>query len=60
MIAKRYTVDEAMAETDSKSPSEALRKLKASTSKRYNYIPHVGAKQRAKEARKAAKKAAVA
>lgn len=44
---KRYTLDEAMTETKSTSPREALEKLKA-TDKRYSYLPHQGAKERAK------------
>ncbi len=52
----KMTVDEAMAKTGTTSPSEALRAHKAAIgakrARRTGYLPHVGAKQRAKALRK--------
>jgi len=56
-LPERMSVDEAMAATGAHSPSEALRKAKRHNS-RYGYLPHCGAKQRAKEAARQAKAAA--
>lgn len=44
---ERMSIDRAMEATGSKSPSEALRKAKQKNAN-YGYLPHVGAKQRAK------------
>lgn len=51
------SVEEAMAATMTDSPRAALEKLKDSgqMSTRATYLPHQGAKQRAKEARRQAK-----
>lgn len=48
------TVEEAMAATGTDSPSEALRQIKSRTPDAV-YLPHTGAKQRAKELKRAAK-----
>lgn len=50
------TVEDAMKATDSTSPREALKKLKTkgTMSARGTYMPHTGAKQKAKAARRAA------
>ena len=54
---ERMSVNDAMALTGTQAPSAALKKLKQ-TNSRYGYLPHVGAKQRAKEERRQAKAAA--
>lgn len=50
-FGNRMSVDKAMQITNSDSPSEALHKLKRENA-RYNYLPHIGAKQKAKALRR--------
>jgi hypothetical protein len=51
------TIEDAMRETGTTTPRAALEKMNEG-GKRHVYLPHVGAKQRAKEARRQAKAAA--
>jgi len=56
---ERMSIQEAMARTGTTTPKAALDALKKENS-RYRYLPHVGNRQREKEARRQAKAAAKA
>lgn len=47
-ISSRMTVAEAMANTGTSTPKQALKALNERGGKRYVYMPHTGAKERAK------------
>lgn len=47
------TVEEAMERTGTNCPSAARKRMQESSSKRISYMPHAGAKQRAKALKRA-------
>lgn len=54
-LKNRMTVEQAMAQTGTSTPRQALHALRAQGLKRMAYTPHVGAKERAKAAKRLAK-----
>lgn len=54
ILQNRTTVEEAMRRTGTRTPKQALDATKKTATKgqRYSYMPHTGAKQRAKAERR--------